>query len=140
MTNAPENSVVDVDPPESVDSTNGQLLLKLRERRAARLAESEPANTEELLNSLIGECRELMRGLADYAQYTVSPDDRSNLSTAAARIALIGAKVGKSVGKLRHPAAPDIRQQRYVVEHRELHALSSAQSLPALGDGAQSKT
>ena len=140
MESEPERIAIDSEPGSPNGSDLGRLLLKLRARRTARRGEPEPQGTEELLNSLIGECRELMRDLADYAQYVAEPSDRTHLSTAAARIALIGARVGRAVGKLRSPAVANVQQQHYLVEHRQVRALSSTPSISPEGEGRQSKT
>ncbi|HEX3945054.1 MAG TPA: hypothetical protein VHW69_13290 [Rhizomicrobium sp.] len=70
------------------------------------------AQTETLLNAIIGECHFLMREVAfrSMCQAGVA-EDRVNWVNTAMRLAETGAKVAKSVGRLRH--GPEVRQSHH---------------------------
>ncbi|MEI9888458.1 MAG: hypothetical protein WDN08_18545 [Rhizomicrobium sp.] len=93
-----------------------------------RLAEDAPhrvvrpapslADTETLLNGLIGECGFLMREVAFRCIIqTTSADDRVRFLNAAMNLAETGAKVAESVGRLRGVLTASETRQRLIVEH-----------------------
>lgn len=93
-----------------------------------RLPENDPhritrpsqslADTETLLNELIGECGFLMREVAFRCIIqTTNPDERIRFMNAAMGLAETGAKVAESVGRLRGVLPFSETRQRLIVEH-----------------------
>ena len=76
------------------------------------------ADTEALLNGLIEECRYLLREVAfNSARLTPNADDRIRFLSSAESLAMTGAKIADTIGRLRGGSSEAEHRHRVIYEH-----------------------
>jgi hypothetical protein len=93
-------------------------------KRLVRLPDVKPSaaasDTEALLNGLIEDCRFLIREVAFHsARLTPDANHRMQFLDSAKALAVTGAKVGRTIAKLRQDKPPEPEENRYrmIIEH-----------------------
>ena len=93
-------------------------------QRLVRLPDVKPSaaasDTEALLNGLIEDCRFLIREVAFHsARLTPDAQHRLQFLSSAQTLAVTGAKVGRTIAKLRQDKPPEPEENRYrmIIEH-----------------------
>ena len=119
---APPNFVAPLSPRPSLGNALPDLDVpgRLPENDPHRIARVAPslADTEVLLNDLIGECGFLMREVAFRCIIqTTDADERIRFMNSAMSMAETGAKVAETVGRLRGVLPFSETRQRLIVEH-----------------------
>jgi hypothetical protein len=101
-------------------------------RRLVRLPDVKPppgtSTTEALLNGLIEDCRFLIREVAFHsARLTPDANHRLQFLSSAETLAVTGAKVGRTIAKLRQQRPePDENRYRMIIEHVQSQPRRSA--------------
>jgi hypothetical protein len=105
----------------------------------------DASDTETELNSLIAECRFLMREIAfNSARLTYDAGDRIRFLSSAESMALTAAKIGDTIGRLRGGGAPAVETRRHEMVYTHVQPTpppplrdSHISQVPSVFDGVE---